>query len=252
MTMKKHELTVVFVDYKTPELANILINSFKKFVTQDFNLKFVIVENSDFDLKSQLDHKECVVINNPINDKLSHAHGKGLEVAKKLATIDSEYVFTSHSDICVTSSSFFDELKKCIEDDVSLAGISEDKDPIRVRALHSSGLFVKADLFKKISLLPRLPKIDTADDLTLHCRENGLKMRLFKNTYNDAQLVEVINSPFKELGPHCGVDRCIDSKNNVMLMHQGRGTTKYTLEYNTQGKLKTFEWIKLCNSILES
>jgi hypothetical protein len=99
---------------------------------------------------------------------------------------------------------------------------------------------------------PILPRIDTADLLTEHCRNNKLKMHLFPNTYNDDNLVDLCNSPFKELGKDCGIDRCLDSTNNVMFMHQGRGTTKYSNLYTNPKKISTEQWMKICNKIIEN
>ena len=42
----------------------------------------------------------------------------------------------------------------------------------------------------------------------------------------------------------------LDENNNVMFMHQGRGTTKLRGEYYKQGKIMNPEWIKICESIL--
>lgn len=239
---------VVFVDYKTPDLAITLINSFEKHVTVDFKLRYVVVENSEFDLKSVLKTAACelIVVNNPTRYANSDAHGVGLEASKQY--IASEYVFTSHSDICVTSSTFFDELLSCINDGISLAGISEDTCPDRIHALHSSGLFMTSQLFKTTSMLPDMPLLDVADKLTQRCRDEKLKMKLFANTYNDPALCDKINSPFKELGKTCGVDRCVDKNNRVMIMHHGRGTPKHMGTYTKQGKLSTREWLELCKA----
>ena len=252
--MIKHNLDIVVVSYKTPELIEIVIKSFQKFVTSDFNLRFIIIENSDFNLSGLIKEKSfnnVTIINNPINLTLSYAHGDGLDVAKKFISSSADYIFTCHSDVCVTSNSFFKELKDCIEEKVYLAGVCEDAHPDRVKALHCSGLLVKADIFKNVSMLPVFPQIDTADLLTVHCRENNLKMKLFRNTYNDPVLVEVCDSPFKELGKTCGVDRCLDRENKVMFIHQGRGTTKYVGNYFSPQKIMTNDWLKLCNSLIQ-
>ena len=247
-------IDVVIVSCKTPNLVEIAIKSFIKFCTSVFNLNFIIVENSEYDLESYLKNKNLLdnvtIVNNPIQKTLSVAHGEGLEFSKKY--ISSDYVFTCHSDICVTSTTFFDDLEKCIQDNITLTGVCEDMHPNRIKALHCSGLLVDTNVFKTVSMLPQLPKIDTADLLTVHCRDNDLKMKLFKNTYNIKDLVDLCNSPYKELGKKCGIDRCLDENNNVMFMHQGRGTTKSRGQYYKQGKIMNPEWIKLCESILTS
>jgi len=252
--MQKHDLDIVIVSFKTPELVKLAIQSFRKFKTDDFNLRFIVIENSNFklidDLKKHIENND-VVINNPVNLSFSYAHGSGLEAAKDYLSPSAKYVFTCHSDTCVVSSSFFNELRKCIEEGIWLAGVCEDAHDKRVRALHCSGLLAKSDLYKKVSLMPELPKIDTADLLTVHCREANLKMKLFRNTYNDTNLVDLCNSPYKELGKVCGVDRCLDENNNVMFMHQGRGTSKYSNSYHNPQKIMTSTWIEICKKVIE-
>lgn len=249
----KHKLDVVIVDHKSPELCQIVIDSFYKFITNDFDIKIIFIENSNFDLLNSIDTKNLsiTVAKNPINIGYSHAHGNGLEFSKSFIREDSKYVFTCHNDVCITSISFFEELKNCIENNVSIAGVCEDKIEERVKALHCSGLLVKSEIYKKISLLPNLPKIDTADLLTVYCRENNLLTKLFRNTYNDDSLVEICNSPFKELGKHCGVDRCLDSNNKVMYIHQGRGTSKYFGSYQNPAKITTKQWLEITRNYLE-
>lgn len=252
--MIKYELAIIVVSYKTPELIEIVIKSFQKFVTNDFNLRFIIIENSSFNLSGSIEEKSLnnvTVINNPINLTLSYAHGDGLDVSKKFISPSADYVFTCHSDVCVTSSSFFKELKDCIEENVYLASVCEDAHPDRINAFHCSGLLVKTEIFKNVSMLPVFPKIDTADLLTVYCRENHLKMKLFRNTYNDPMLVEVCDSPFKELRKNCGVDRCLDRENKVMFIHQGRGTTKYAGSYFSPQKMMTNDWLRFCNNIIQ-
>lgn len=245
--MSQYEITVVSATYKTPDLLEIMIKSFKKFLTKDFSLKFIVIENSDFNLE-KFSSEGCLVLKNPTNLKNSDAHAEALEISK--SHINTNYVFTCHSDTCVVSTSFFDELKRCIEDNVFLAGVCEDKADNRVNALHSSGLFVESSLFKSTSLFPVYPHIDSADLLTVYCRENGLKTRLFRNTYNDSSLVDICNSPFRELGKDCGMDRCLDSSNKVMFIHQGRGTPKYDNSYSNDKKISFSKWKQICDNIL--
>ena len=253
-------LTVYFVSCGTPLLDEIVIKSFNKFSkNSNLDIKFLIVENTQFDLKAHIEKNglisNCTIVSNSNSQTsltYSYGHGDGLEFAKHL--IDTEYVFTCHSDTCVTSDSFFRELEDCMINSVDLAGVCEDAHPDRVRAYHCSGLLVKTSIFKTVSMMPDLPKIDTADHLTLYCRDNNLNMRLFRNTYNDSNLCDICDSPFKEMGKSCGVDRCLDSNNNVMFIHQGRGTSKISKAYidATSKKISTDGWIKMCNQIISS
>ena len=252
--MNKLNLTVYFVSFKTPVLCEILISSFEKFKTENFNLNYIVVENSSFDLSKAISKKfnniNINIYNNDIEGKLSHshAHGSGLEYAKNKITTD--YVFTCHSDVCVTSSNFFNKLNELITNGTDLAGVCEDLHEKRVKALHCSGLLAKTKIFQNVSLMPSLPKIDTADKLTMHCRENNLKIFLFKNTYNDKKLNDICNEPYKSLGPDCGVDRCLLDTGEVIYMHHGRGTIKHHGQYHNVKKLTTNDWINLCNYVL--
>ena len=149
----KIPLTVYFVSCNTPKLDEIVIRSFSKFSRNcNLDIKFLIVENSSFDLFSHLKSvnliDNCVVISNDQRGiTYSHGHGSGLELAKHM--IDTEYVFTCHSDVCVTSPTFFDELEKCMKDEVQLAAVCEDTHPDRVRGYHCSGLLVKTEILRR-------------------------------------------------------------------------------------------------------
>jgi len=256
MKQNNLNLTVYFVDCKTPVLTEIAILSFEKFKTENFNINYIIIENSDFNLNQHLENLrnylgkdiQIEIFNNETISKFSHAHGEGLEYAKD--KIKTEYVFTCHNDVCVTSQKFFNELEKLIKNKTDLAGVCEDSNTNRVKALHCSGLLCKTEIFKKISLLPELPKIDTADKLTLYVRENNLKEYLFKNTYNDKTLCSKINEPYRSLGENCGIDRCVNDDYEVIFMHQGRGTTKHQNNYHKPGKIMTQDWLLLCQKIL--
>ena len=69
--------------------------------------------------------------------------------------------------------------------------------------------------------------------------------RSFNKSLND-----IIDEPFKEWGSNCGIDRCLDSQNNIMHMHLGRGTTKQENKYFKLGKKLFPEWIDICNNII--
>lgn len=250
-------LTVVFVSFKTPTLSFLTFKSFEKF-NKIFNLKYIIVENSNFDQEEyfkKLIKKEergtlerVDFVSNPTDLKNSFAHADGLEKVKN--KIDTDYVFTCHSDVCVTSEIFFEELSHLIDEKYTAAAVSYDAHPDRIQGMSCTGLLVDTKLFQNTCLRPKLPKLDVIHELTIKCRENKLKTKVFKNTYNDRELSHLCNEPYRSLGPNCGIDRCLDENNQVIFMHQGRGTTKHQGNYANAQKISTAEWINLCSHIL--
>jgi hypothetical protein len=254
------KISVLCVTYKDDLLIKNLIKSFEHFKPSDYNLQYVIVENSSnssFKEKVTEGLNDIVYINHADGEKYtinsgksSIGHGLAYEFGKQY--IKHDWTFVCHSDCFITSNSFFQEFKKKVDEGYELIGVCYDSHPNRIQAVHCSGFLIKTDILKKVSMLPDLPKFDTTDKLTEFCRKNNNKIFVFSNTYNDKNLVELINEPFKSLGKDCGVDRCLATETNkVIYMHQGRGTSKLSGQYSVSGKLSTDEWFNICNSIID-
>ena len=254
------KISLLCVTFKDEKLISRLIKSFEKFKPKDLEVQYVIVENT-----SDTSHKEYVTsladdvlfINNSSGEDFnlqsgntSMGHGLGYEAGKK--HLKNDLTFVCHSDCIVTSSEFFTEFLEKAEEGFELIGVCFDAHPGRVLAIHCSGYLVKTEILKKTSMLPELPKIDTTDKVTEHCRSKGLEIFCFRNTYNNKELSDLINEPYRSLGRDCGIDRCLSEKsNNVIYMHQGRGTSKLFKRYFKPGKVDTESWLKICDKILE-
>lgn len=252
-------ISVLCVSYKDATLVKNLINSFEYFKPSDWNIQYVVVENSED--KSFKDHvvaglTDIVYINHEdgknytiANNKSSTGHGLAYELGKSHVKYD--WTFVCHSDCFVTSKLFFEEFKQKVKEGFSLIGVCYDSHPDRIEAIHCSGYLVKTDILNATTMLPELPKFDTTDKVTEYCRNKEYKIFTFKNTYNDKSLVSYINEPFKSLGIDCGVDRCVAEKTNeVIYIHQGRGTSKLNKSYFRIGKIATDQWFALCDAIL--
>ena len=253
-----NSFSIILISYKTKNLVDIAIRSFEKYKPKDFTLNYYIVETSDDtsyqDFVQNL-ASNVTFISYPEAEKKqrkiapvggSFANGYGIELGKEHVVDD--YTFVCHSDICITSPSFFDELKSKVDEGYKLIGMSYDAS--RIKAAHQSGLLVSSDILRKCNTLPQLPEMDVGDSLTKHCRDNNIPYCVFPCSFNDPSLVELLNEPFKSLGADCGVDRTLDSDNNVMFMHLGRGTTKKHGQYRRRGKISHAEWLDICDKVL--
>ena len=250
-------LTVLTVNLKS-DYPKYLIQSFEKFKPKDLKITYIVVENTD-----DITYKDevCAVSNNviwannvvdfddqfPINHKGSVSHGHGLNYGIKL--VKDEWVFICDNDTVVTSSSFFHELFAKVEQGYSLVGTSQD--PMRIKAVFATGFLVKSCIAKDVDLGPKFENgkqvWDTTNEVTVYVRQNNLKYYIFRNTWNDPSLVEIINEPYKSLGKSCGIDRCLNSDNKIMFVHLGRGTSKILNNYWKSGKKTYKDWIEFVN-----
>ena len=67
-------------------------------------------------------------------------------------------------------------------------------------------------------------------------------------------MVDIIDEPYRSWG-ESGIDRCLDSDNNIMHLHLGRGTAKSgDLHWKNHrifdGKKGYNRWIEFCKEIL--
>jgi hypothetical protein len=253
-----NSLSVLMVTYKTKHLVDIAIRSFEKYKPENLTLNYHIVEASDDTSYKEFveslaenvtftNHPEAEIRTMGQSFGGSFANAYGLELGKEQCKDD--YTFVCHSDICVTSPAFFSELQSKVEEGYQLIGMSYDS--TRINAVHISGLLVKTKILKESDTMPQLPEIDVGDRITENCRNANIPYFVFPCTFNDPELVESINEPFKSLGATCGVDRTLDSDNNIMYMHLGRGTTKQQGRYYKSGKISHDQWLSICNEALK-
>lgn len=249
------ELTVVFPTYHSPDYARIVIRSFERFKPAGMRINYIVVENSD-DASYKDETLACandvIWIQNPLdmlrfpqNAKHSFANAEG--VIRGLSEVTTKWVFIAHSDVCVTSSSFFEELQRKIDEGHVLVGTVKDNG--RVKAIHVSGYLTLTDLTKSIKFYPWVTqgqhgqdveiKHDVGDELDLLCRKHGFKTFCYSNTENGHPLTDDVFAAFP-------VDRCMDSNGKVMFMHLGRGADKLAGRYTKQGRVLVDRWVDFC------
>jgi len=254
-----NSFSIIIISYKTKHLVDIAIRSFEKHKPKDFTLNYYVVETSnDTSYKSFVEsladnvnfisYPEAEIKQKQIDPVGgSFANGYGIELGKE-QVVDA-YTFVCHSDICITSPSFFTELKQKVDEGYQLVGMSHDA--TRIQAAHQSGLLINSDILRQCNTLPQLPELDVGDSLTQHCRDNNIPYFVFPCTFNKKELNDIINEPYKNFGPTCGVDRTLDSNNDVMFMHLGRGTTKQQGRYFKPGKITHDRWVSICSEVLK-
>lgn len=256
-------LTVVFPTFRCPEYAEIVVRSFLKHRPRNLKLTFVVVENSDDDsyagritslspdvkwVQNPLDGREGRPAQSSFPHNASHSFANAAGVIRGLAEVETDWVFIAHSDVCVTSRSFFTELLLNVELEGTVL-VGTVKDNSRVRAIHVSGYLTRTDIARSISFYPLVaPKPDgsgvdiihdVGDELDLLCRRVGHKTFCFKNTENGDPLTDDGFEAFP-------VDRCMDGAGKVMFMHLGRGADKMAGRYTKQGRVLRDGWVEFC------
>lgn len=247
---------VIIPTFHTYELCRIVIQSFEKFRPRNVKLRYIVVENSeDVSYKDNVIGlaEEVVWISNPaavpeVMFAGSFANSSAIEIAKKI--VNTEYIFLLHSDTCVSSKLFFENVIKKIKEGYELIGTGIDG--ARINALHVSGLVISNNLLQAVNSKPHPPQLDVGDSYTKYCREKDIKHFCFRNTINDSNLVDKINEPYRSWGEFCGVDRCVDENNNVIFLHFGRGTQKSFRAYHKENRFLIDRWILECDNIIGS
>jgi len=244
------KFTVVVPTCRTPDLIELLIRTFDKFAPADVENHFIVVENSPDD--SYRDtvlslSKNVTWIQNPevpefgtSNIPSAGSIANGLGVLQGLEAVDDDYVFVAHCDVCVTSSSFFEEMFKGREEGYWMVGTGIDNS--RIKALHISGFYIKTQLLHDVDIMPVFQDgdlvLDVGDTLTAYCRQNEIQMRCHENTFNNVARTADLDSPYREFH----VDRCLDSGGNVMFMHLGRGVPKTKGKYSKPNRVYLPGW----------
>ena len=139
---------------------------------------------------------------------------------------------------------FFEEFFKKVDEGFDLIGTSYHP---RNKVVHPNGMLVKTEIVKEVDLNPD-GSWDTASKLTHFVGDNHY---IFRNTWNDSSLVDIIDEPYKSWGKECGIDRCLNSNDNIMFIHLGRGTAKFSNLYQQVGKASYQNWSDFVNGILK-
>lgn len=245
------DVDVIVPTFKSTKFVECLIKSFVKF-NKDYNLKFYIVENSDFTSDNSYVEslaKNVVVVNN--KDDLSkytnffgsYCNASACELGLKLSS--SDLVFLCHNDVVATKENWLESLHQKLLSGCAAASFIQDK--IRINALHISGILTTRSIATNVNLFCRLDPngamlLDVGDEITEYCRKNDLPIFCHKNTHNSLELVEKVKPPFDSIN----VVRCLDENDDVIFMHCGRGTPKILGRYSGKGS-SADDWVSFVN-----
>lgn len=246
------QIDFIIPSYHSKDLTSLCIRSFEKY-KGDFNFRYIVVENSD-----DSSYKEDVLsladnikwIQNPTNYVNSEANAVAIE--KGLPHVQSKYVFICHNDVVACHNNWLNFLVEKLENEnYSAAGYVLDN--ARINALHISGILVPTIIAKSVSMFPVYKDgkqiLDVGDIITQYCRENELKYFCCRNTHNNELHIENCGELFRTLN---GVDRALDSDDNVVFLHLGRGTPKTLGTYWKVNRLTIGGWINFVESIILS
>ena len=246
--MSKVQIDFIIPSYKSSILTPCCVSSFER-NKADFDFKYIIIENAcDESYKENvLAISENVVwINNASKNTVEankHAWGNAEAIEIGLKNSTAEYVFICHNDVAATHSDWMTTLYKKVEEGFEMVGTRFDNpESQRIGALHPSGLLINRKLAQKVpSIYPewdeesRTYKLDVGDAFTRYFRENNLKYYCFCNTFN-RNVNTTLPDPYNEVT----FDRVVDSDDNVIYMHLGRGSMKQSNRY--YGKNNIEQW----------
>ena len=244
MTEKNRRLDVIIPSIHSRDLLLATMVSYNRFAN-GFDLRFIVVENSDdTSYKDEVLSRfpTCIWLQNPTELKNSEANAAALEVGLKF--VDTDCVFLCHFDTLATHIAWMQFIYSKIDEGYSLVGFREDA--TRIHALHSSGLLVKTEIARAVSLFPVGDEMDVCDSLTKYCRDNNLKYYKCRCTFNDKELREKFDKSLPELN---SVDIGCNDEDVPIFMHIGRGFQRINKLYNKQGRTSLETWIALANRI---
>ena len=245
--MKK--FSILTPTFNSPHLIDAFIRSFEIFCPKDVECHYVVVENSDIN-----DYKDHVLtlaenitwIQNPIKEINSEANGIG--VIRGLKAVEDDFVFVAHCDVCVTSKRFFEEMFEKRSQGFKLIGTVLD--PGRINAVHISGFYVDTNLLRTTDIMPAYKSgkqiMDVGDSVTQRCVNENIPYFCFRNTFNSPELVDDIDEKFNLFH----VDRCLDTNNNIMFMHLGRGIPKTQNSYSKPNRVYLPQWYDFCDRLI--
>lgn len=234
----------IIPSYHTKNLTSLCIRSFEKY-KGSFNFRYIVVENSD-----DTSYKEHVLsladniqwVQNPT--QLTHSAANAIAIEVALPYVQSEYVFICHNDVVACHKDWLDYLVRSIKETESVAA-SYVIDNARINALHSSGILVKTDIVQAVSVFPVYENgkqiLDVTDSITQYCRDNNLQYFYCRNTHNNEKYEQLCSEPYRSL-PY--IDRALDSDNNVIFLHLGRGHEKAQGTYAKANRLMLDDWFK--------
>ena len=244
-------IAVIIPSFHSEILTSICIRSFKKFCPSNISLQYIVIENSsDESYKDKIlgIDSNILWINN--DTLLTGSEANALALERGLGVIDTEFCFLCHCDTCVTSSLFYDEMFKKVEDDYKMIGTGTDN--TRIKACHISGVFVETKIAKTVNMFPIYEDnkmiMDVGDDITKYCRDYGVKHCCLENTFNSFNEKKLTNDKYKGFR----VNRSVNDNGEVLFMHLGRGIPKSQGTYHKEGRVYLEGWIDFCTELLDA
>ncbi|MEW5871407.1 MAG: hypothetical protein AB1894_19195 [Chloroflexota bacterium] len=171
----------------------------------------------------------------------SYANAIALELAVRLISPQSHSLMPLHMDTLACHPGWLDFLKGKLDDGYAAAGVRRANQHSPEETLHVLGYLVNFQLFRAMQLdfLPRLPRYDAGDLVTVRLKQAGERIYTCRNTLWEPELEQNIpaSSPLRDFH----VDRAFDDAGSVIFLHLGRGIRK---ALNIHGRGVTAEeWV---------
>lgn len=235
-------IDTIIPSFHSPDLTEACIRSFNKFKPAVWNIRHIVVENSnDTSYQERIERLGSVLwIQNPTDKTEAAANARAVEVGMK--AVIAPWVMILHCDTVVCSSMFFTAMEAKMNDGYLMIGTERYPSSAGENCYHCSGIMVRSDIARQANYDSK--KIDACDDLTFFCRNNNIKRTCFRNTFNMPEL----KMPDNISGFH--VDRCVDDAGDVIFLHLGRGIPKTSGSYKKPNRVYLGEWLKHCRGIM--
>ncbi len=236
------------------ELTDVAVRCIQKYTTEPYII-WIVDNDSNRDMLEYLSNlKDVNIIYNLsgigtwyyphwlIKHEGSFANAVSLELAAKF--IKGKYMFVMHNDTAPVNRGWLGYLKSKLNDDVKIAGISQDKS--RVEAVHNSGFLFDFELYEKLNLhfMHDLPIYDVGDFITIGLIAEGYNKFSCKNTFNNPETIDLINNgSYPDFIKNYPFDRSFNDAGELIFMHLGRGTTRNGDAHSKKGYMNRSEWI---------
>ena len=244
-----NSMSVIITSYHQKDFTLNCIKSYLHFCPDTFDLKLIVVENSNdesYKEEALAMGDNITWVNNVTNYRGANANANGVEVGMKC--VGNEYVFLSHNDVCITSPHFFTSMEEKVEEGNQLIGTCYDTHPQRNHSIIILGCLVNPEIVRAVDLYPldRLdgsPYFECGDRIHIYCKENNIKHLCFDNTHNRPELAQELPEPYNNLNYTV---RTIDHHGEVIFLHFARGTDKTAGRYTKKGRLSVPRLMAFC------
>jgi len=233
------DITTIIPSFHSPDLDEICIRSIERFKPKGWNVRHVVVENSDdHSFKQRIMCLGAVEwVQNPTEQR--EASANAVAIRDGLRLLNTNWALILHCDTCVVSPMFFTALERATKSGMKLVGTQYYPPKGKPNCYHCSGIFAHKSVLRKADYTKK--SVDAADDITAYCRREKITRHCFQNTLNDSSLVNSLPEPYKSFH----VDRCIMG-GEVAFLHLGRGIPKTRGTYSKPGRVYLKEWVNFC------